>query len=475
MENITPPPVDQKSSIQNPEPIISPPKRPGFNKRLLAIPIFIFILFVLVLVISSISNSTKKKSPNVTTSPTPLVQNPNISPTQTPVLVPITPMPPRLPLPELSGMQIMTVNGGEIWLTSFTVEGPKKSLFLKTEDKIVDLSVSPDGNNVAFTFTSKDLSGDINTFPKTGLKVVKVLTKQITEYVTLEDNIAVRRPTWSGDGIYLSVWNSGKSSTLYDMTNKSSPLEIFNNPAGQIVFVPNLSTYSYIDNNALYEVDYSRNKKVKIVENINPVRSLIAGQLLPDPQMYSSDGLNIAFHNNVGQLVLYTGTKRERFFQTLAEGMPSRTSTGYYSFGDAIGFDVSKRYFVYSNIGKEVYVPGPDDNPIYIYDLVKNTSEPFFANRKESVNLGGIYVDPTKNKILFSGDGYKVYRFNGTQISNCENTVVSNDNTYAPERLWSKDGKYFISRKTYQITNTENCAISSVIDPVIPEQVVWFK
>lgn len=458
-----------------PVPLVTPPKRPGTNKKLIIIPFAVAGMLLILMIIVSLTSSQRNRGLSQLPVPTQSIKNPNITPTSTPNQIPVTPVPPRLPLSELSGKKILTSVGGDLFITTFTPDGPRKTLFFDTKnEKIVDVSVSPNGNLVAYTFTDPTLQGDLNSFPKTGLNVVNVTTGDVTKYVSLEDNIAVRRPTWSADGIYLAVWNSGKSSTLYDMTNKSSPLEISTDPAGQFVFVPSLSKFSYVENSTLYEIEYSGKKKESILENISPVRSLIAGQILPDPHFYSPDGSSVAYHNNIGQLVVYS-SREGKSFQTLAEGMPSRTSSGYFSFGDVIGFDSASRYLVYTNLGKEVYVPGPDDNPVYIYDLAKRTSTPFFKNRKESVDLGGIYVNKSKNKILFSGSGYKVFEFDGTMTSNCENTTVSNDNTYAPERLWSKDNKYFLSRKTFQITNTTNCEISAAIDPAIPDHAIWMN
>ncbi len=456
----TPPPITDI-------PIITPPKIPNkFNRKLLIIPLAGFGILLILAIIVSVAKSINRR--NIIVSPPPVTStSPVVLPTQTPPQIPITPIPPRLPLTELSGYQLLTTSDRKIWLTEFTSVGPRKSLFLDLGQNIVDLSLSPNGQLLAFTYSDSSQS---ESYPKTGLKVMNIITKEVTEFIPLAST-SVRRPTWSSDSIYLAVWNNGKSVVLFDMTNKSRPLQIDSSSIGQIVFVPGAAKFSYVDNSNLIESEYTGVAKTKLLGGVNALRGLKAGEILPDLHYYTPDNRYLIFHNSLGQLVLYNRADASQ--QILAEGNPAGSQSGYYSFGEVIGIDAQR--LVYYNLGKQVYVAGPDDNPLYIFNFINKIGQPFFSNRKEAITLDGFYPDPTGQKILFADQGFRVFSYDGRMLSRCENTALKNDNTYAPGRLWTPDGKYFLSRKTFQIVNTNNCAITSTVESTIPETAIWIK
>jgi len=410
-------------------------------------------------------------------SPTPVAQHPSLTPSPSPVQPPADGKISRLALTNLAGHQLIIASGTRLWLVDFTLQGPRKTLLLDAKYRILDLSLSPNRQWLAFTYTDRNPPGRENTYPPTGLQVMDLRDKTATEFISL-DSQSIRYPVWSSDSLYLSVWNNGVSSVLFDMTNKRRVMDlpaIGGTKMGQIVFIPNQNKVSYVQNGNLYEVEYGGENNIQLIQGVSPVREVAAGPQLPDPPLYSTDGRFIAFHNSLSQLVLYD--RQDGSFQTLAEG------SGSYSFGEAITYSPDSRLLVYYNLKKEVYSPGLDDNPVYILRLEDKTGQPFFADRKTSISLTSPLPDSSRQKILFHDRGFQVFKVDGNMQSNCGYTGFGYSyyswggglDYSTPLKVWTPDGRYILAASTRQIADTLSCAVSGPFDPDPIDLTIWVK
>lgn len=464
-----PPPTNPDLSSSYPSsfslPPILPPKRKHSLTPLLVLGLITILALVVVLL------AVKPPQPQriaVYPPPSPVPTSPSESPVSS--LAGPSPAAPRLPLTDLAGHQLITAFQNKLWLIAFTPQGPSKTLLLDVGNPVVDMSLSPNAKLLAFTYAdaASYIPGSA-VFPKTGLKVLDLTSIQPTELITL-GNQSIRRPTWSSDSVYLSVWNNGDSDTLFDMTDKRRILDLTptGSRIGPIVFVPGQAKFSFIDNGSLYEVQYTVDTRNKILDKANAILNFPNLPPVPDTQIYPSAGLSnyIIYHNNLGQLVLFN--KQSSASQTLAESSP-----GPYPYGNLVAFDDLR--LVYYNLGQDRYTPGIDDNPLYIYTLSSGSGRPFFTNRKTPISLTGLWPDPNHLHLLLQNSGFQVYSLNGDLQADCPYTNLSNGDIYSPQTLWSPDSKFILSAKTVQIADPFSCAVTTQFDSDTPDLVLWVK
>lgn len=380
----------------------------------------------------------------------------------------VAPVAPRLPLTVLSGHQLITAAAGKLWLIDFTAQGPRKTQLLDVKNQIMDISLSPNRQFLAYTYAdSAKYSPAMAGFPKTGLSVMDLSTHVATEFIPIGD-LSIRRPTWSPDSVYLAVWNNGSSDTLFDMTNKRRVKDLASAAShlGQIVFVPGQAKFSYVDGGVLYEVPYTVDDKTKVVEGVNSILSFTGQPLLPDLHYYPGSSAYLLYHNTRGQLILFN--RGDSSTQILAESIPG------YPFGGVVTYN-SEGILVYYNQGQDHYTPGIDDNPLYIYNLSDRSGRPFFANRKTPVSMSTLTPDPNHAHLLVTNTGFQVYSLSGNMEADCPYTVLNNSASYAPETLWTPDSKYVLSTKSVQVVDAFSCAITTEFDDVTPDLAIWLK
>ncbi len=462
-----------------PTPPIVPPKRASLfepfhkNKKLL-IPFISLgvLLFLAVLVTLFRAGLSLLRPSRPAYTPPPAIVRPTIptSPTATPSGQIVNPDAPRLSLNTIEGRKLVTVSESKLWIYEFTREGPRRSLLFDPKGEVLELALSPNRNLLAFTYTTSGTPTPSGTnFPSTGLSVLDLRDKSITEYETLGKNI-IRRPTWSSDSLYLATWNHGQSLFVFDAVAKKRVLEINSSAAlGQVAFIPDQARISYVEGNTLYESEYTGTHKTTILTDATPNRVTPSGQLIPDRHFFLGNSNQFVYHNNLGQLVLYRRSDTSRII--LAEA----SSGQYYPYGEYVSFNPRNDQLVYINLGKEVYVAGPDDNPLYYFDINSRSGNPFFPVRKTPITITGLMPDPSSSKILMANPGFRVFSHDGRMLSNCEFTNILNDYTYDPQRFWSLDSKYIFSEKTFQVADVDSCAITAPIEPNPPSLSIWVK
>ena len=457
--NPSTPPQAQSTDFPS-DQIITPPirKKPPLLKLVIVAAVGLLVLLIITAIITQL-RSNRGGLAALTPTPTPNQSSSSSDSSQ------ITPTPleaKRLALTELEGHKLIVSSQSSLWTISFTVEGPRRSQLFTAKNKIIDLSLSPTGKLLALV-TASD-SARLNT----GLTVLNLDDASFTDLVTPEEAKSISDPVWSSDGLYLAVWNQGKSTTLFDMTTKRRLLDITpssSSPIGHIVFVPNQAKISYVDAGNLIESEYSGDKKTQVTDGLNPVRTSPDGTAIPDLHLYSPNTTPIAFHNQLGQLVLFDRKDSSR--QILAESN-SGNPLGY-----ALFFDPDAN-LVYFSLTKDVYAPGVDDNPLKVYVRSKKSAQPFFSYPKTPVDLRSLIPDPLKRKAVAHNQGYTVVSSLGQIQANCDHVTF----TYAftsPSRVWSTDSKYLLSLSDNQIADSTSCSITAPFDPQKFDLAVWLK
>lgn len=457
-EDKTPPPTTSPAEkLDKPAPdkpdapqIIVPPPRP---KSKLPFILFATLAGALLLIIILLAVITRPRS-----TPPAVPQITSITPTasdQPSDQTPVSPSPQisRLPITALAGHKLITAYQDKLWLTEFTLEGPRKVMLSDVKFQIKDLSLSPNRQLLAFTYGNPDQSS-------TGLQVLNLKDKSVTDLIPLSSQV-YSHPTWSSDSLYLSIWSPSRSALLFDMTVKRRQLEVTGSTVGQIVFVPGAARISYALDGQLIEVDYAGATEKKILDGINATRP---SSSTPDLHYYSADAGFIAFHNTLNQLVLFS--RADSSLQVLAEG------TGGASFGEVLTIDPTG-LLVHTNYGKESYLPGQDDNPIYIYNLWDKTTKPFFQNRKTVILPSTAVPDPKSQNLLLQHQGFVVFSASGSQHANCDYTSFTYNTSSRPLQVWSPDAKYILSLDHRQIADSTSCAISGPFDPDLFYLAVW--
>ena len=461
---------------KSPAPILPPIKR-GLPLPLLIIGGIVLLMLVLLLVALVLKPSRPRPGPAVPI-PTPTADQP--TPETTPV--PTTPSEvTRLPLTNLAGHSMVAAQKGQLWRFDFTPQGPRKYLLLQKDAVIADLSLSPSGKLLALTFAAPGSDLSAQNSPPTGLSVLDLADKSETEFISIKDQ-SVRYPVWSPDSLYLAVWNDGRSDVLFAMLSKKTLLTLAAPSDGQIgpiVFVPRKPRFSFVENGVLYESDYS-GTRTQITAGLNAVRTVQNAPLLPNPHQYSPNTRYIAFHDDLGQLVLYDTSDGSR--QILAEWAKDQDVADKFSYGAPVFFDTQNN-LVYYDLRKSTYNPGIDDNPLQIYRTNQKTSQPFFANPKTPSTLVSLIPAPSMNQLLMQDTGFRVFSADSSMQANCDYTNFKYryysrggglDYT-SPLKVWSPDSKYLFSIDTNQVAEVSSCAVSAPFDSNQFDIVLWIK
>lgn len=459
-----------------PAPALPPIKR-GLPLPLLLIGGIILVMIVLLLAALILRPSRPRPQP-VAPSPTPSQDQPVSETSPSPAPPPeIT----RLPLTDLAGHSLLAVTGGQVWLFEFTPQGPRKSLILEKDAKIADLAVSPNGKLLAITFAAPGADLAASKYPPAGLSVISLADKIETEFISLQD-LPARYPIWSADSLYLGVWNDGRSSILFDMTTKRTLITLTAPAGGQIgplVFVPRKPRMSYVENGTLYESDYS-GTRAKVTDGVIAMRTVQNAPQLPNPHQYSTSTRYIAFHDSLGQLVIYDTTDASR--QILAEWAKDQDVADKFSYGAPVFFD-NRNNLIYYDLRKSTYTPGIDDNPLFIYTPSQKTSRPFFANPKTPTVLVSLIASPTSDAVLVEDAGFRVFSASSAMQANCDYTGFKYryysrggglDYT-SPLKVWSQDSQYLFSLDTNQVAKVSSCAISAPFDSQTFDLASWIK
>lgn len=440
--------MDDLPGIIPAEPLPPVPPSSSFRKTLTRVVIGLLCLFAVMTVAALVQTVRRPKSPVlVIPTPTPIISARITGP-------PPENVRPRLALTDLAGHSLITSFANKLWQLDFTSTGPRKTLLLDVQARILDMALSPDSTRLAFTFSSDSVHS--------GLRILDLRDSSLTEFVGLGDGKNVRNPVWSSDNLYLSTWNSGKSDLLYDMTTKRQLLELTasgSGTLGPIVFVPTRPRISYVSSNHLYESDYAGSTPVQLIDNISP--SL---------HYYSPDTRFIAFHNLLGQLVLYDRVNG-------SEQILSEANSSNQSFGQVVAF--SPGSLIYLDLKKDSYNPSSDPNPLYTFSLIDKSVQPLLTDRTSPMSLGSPFEDNTFTQIMVHYHGFRIYSFSGTLISNCDITDLGYDSSSlypgSPLSVWSPDGKYLLAAHSPQIANSSTCALTFPYDIDTPDQALWLK
>jgi hypothetical protein len=261
------------------------------------------------------------------------------------------------------------------------------------------------------------------------------------------------------------------------MTTKRRLIDVNASIGGKItplVFVPSLPKIAYIEDGVLYESEYSGANKVAVVEKVNTINRFG----FPDLPIYSPDSHYVVFHNSLGQLVLLDKIISNQ--QILAEGNLGLDAPT--SFGHALFFDFSNT-LIYSDQKKDTYIPGTDDNPLYLYSPFEKKSTPFFTNPKTPVILSSIVPTHNKRQFILHIQGFMVFGSNAQMASNCDYTrytynyssYVESIPLFSPFSLFSPDDKYIFDLKSGQVADTASCAISGTVDTIQFTDVAWLE
>jgi hypothetical protein len=428
---------------------------------------------LLVVVTSLFGKKRSSPRPGVTPTPTPQSQT-EITPTLGTEVVP-TKVTERLPLTAIAGHKMLTVSSSgtsgssQFWQIDFTKDGPQKNLLYSLDGKVVELALSNDSNQLAYTYTP--LTSDT----KTGIQVLDIKSRTATELVNPTEKY-YRLPVWSQDNLYLSAWGSGDSASLFDMTTKRRLLDLSpsSGQMGPIVFIPNQAKISYIDNGTLYESEYSGQKKTTIISQLHTLFS----NSQPDLHLYSPSTRFVALHNSLGQLIVYDKSTLSQ--QVLTEGNVNGGSIE--SFGTAMFFDTSDN-LVFSDTKKNSYDPGTDDNPLYYFNPYEKKSTAFFPNPKTPVILSSIRKLHSTRGLLLSVSGFMTFTSTGSLTSNCDYTKFSYSyqetpltiSSTSPFTLLTPDDKYLFNISTNQVSDTFTCAVSGNVDTSSFTHIVWLK
>jgi len=384
----------------------------------------------------------------------------------------------------LAGHSLVLTSGNSLWLFEFTPEGPRKTLLKTIPGPVADLAVSPNGKLLAVTFAAAPATVTTSPYPQTGLTLINLSDKTETEFIS-PGTKSVRDPVWSSDSLYLAVWNNGQSLDLFDAATKTPRISIAADPGTQVgppVFVPRQAKFSYVQAGVLYESDYS-GKRTEVTSGVTAVRNVNSPRgpfQLANPHHYSPNTGFIAFHDSLGQLVLFTRKDGSR--QILAEWAKDQAVSDKFSYGAPVFFDAQSN-LVYYDLRKPSYEPGVDDHPLYIYNTAAKSSRLFFDNPKVPVNLVSLIPAPDQSRVLINLTGFQVFSSSAGQQANCDYTGF----TYAyhsagggiyytsPLKVWSPDNKFLFSLGTNQIAEVTTCAVSASFDAQNFDHAIWVK
>lgn len=390
----------------------------------------------------------------------------------------LQPIEGEIPLPLVNKLanNIIYANEGEIIMT----DGKTRKSLINIDGIIHDIAVSPDGQKISYTYSSKDSFGNSGPFsyPVTGLKIFNLNNGLSRELVPLADQ-TVRYPFWSRDGRYLTVWlNDGDSSRIINVANGAIVLAVAaenkTRAVSPIIFTPfQENRIAYIQDGQLIEADINGQNKSAMLKNLEATRWVHEGPPLPNPPIYSNDGNYVAIYFENGDLAILD--KKNNKTKILSRGYKSEFFGENLPSGFIVGFN-KQNNFVYDEVGEEGYQLGSAP-PVYIYfpQESKISNLPISS----SADLSSMMFSPDLEKLIthssYTGQGLNIHSsVNGELLNDCSKV----DFRYSfynwgggPDyssglKVWSTDGKYLVSEggAELRVMNIETCEVS-IISP----------
>ncbi len=373
-----------------------------------------------------------------------------------------------------SSNKVVFTQVGNIFLT----DGKTKKLLSSASDPIMDLSVTSDGQKIAYTYAASSNPSKNFGYPKTALAVLDVNDVNNKELISLKDTV-VRYPVWSEGNKLLSVWlNDGVSARIYSTSDNSIILDLHssdqNKGVSPIVFVPSSQNrVSYILDGQLTEQDVKTQEKTVLSVDAVSSRPVHEGPVLPNPPYYSADGNYVAFYNKNGDLIILNKTTKS--IKTVAQGYKAEFFDNNYPSGFIVGFD-KQNNFIFTVLGKEGYSLGAK-TPIYIYST-KDGNISDFPIPDSSTDISSFVLSSNSEEVVshssYTGHGLTVYSPNGKVLNDCSKIDFrysfyhwgGGPNYSSVLKVWSSDGKYILSESgdSLDVFNTETCTASILVN-----------
>lgn len=381
--------------------------------------------------------------------------------------------------------KIAFVLDGEIWTVNADGENLKKI----TNDQYYKsyLSISPDGQKIAFAFYPKDESKrtdsiTVNNYQgsNTGLGSIDLNTNQ-TQILIPYGNIQNYFPTWSLDNRYISIWvGSGKGSKIIETSSGNIILSLgseggVNTGVSPIVWMSSANKISFIENGSLIISNADGSNKETIATGVDSFVTVFEAPSIPQPPFWSKSGRYVTFYKH-GDLYLRDVINNTSVLIGEAlelEDGPINYSPAVYSV--AFNLDETKLYLGGGSV--DYLVKGTSK----VLDIVTGKVQ-------EIADLGeSLTISPNKQILLGLEESRKAHTVKSKVViinlsdnskRECPGELSYTYPFYANWliRSWSPDSKAILNNTDtgLQLFNIEDCTVFNLIDGKEIWSVVWF-